>query len=164
MEATSEAARALKAANGKVGVLVGGTVTNEEAYLAAQIAKALKASPDSSLGPVVRATEDALEARFGTWRMAADMTRIATSKAIVVVADDLEESHNIASVRVKDAVVRNGAQLVVIGPLRSELVDFAALWVRTEAGQEGTTAAAIAETIGGKPARSISIRHSRPPW
>ncbi|MBK8558841.1 DUF4332 domain-containing protein [Candidatus Amarobacter glycogenicus] len=85
------------------------------------------------------------------------MTRIATSKAIVVVADDLEESHNIASVRIKDAVVRNGAKLVVIGPLRSELVDFAALWVRTDAGAEGATAAAIASSVAGAPATNDDV-------
>ncbi|MCC6266649.1 MAG: DUF4332 domain-containing protein [Dehalococcoidia bacterium] len=156
-EAVAEAAKALKGAPGKVGVLVGANVTNEEAYLAAQIAKALKTSADSSLGPVIRATKSALEARFGTWRMATDMTRIATSKAIVVVADDLEESHNIASVRIKDAVVRNGAKLVVIGPLRSELVDFAALWVRTDAGAEGATAAAIASSVAGAPATNDDV-------
>lgn len=158
-EAAAEAARALKAAagSGKVGVLVGGNVTNEEAYLASQIAKALKTTADSSLGPVTRAWKGALEARFGTWRMAADMTRIATSKAVVVVHDDLEESHNIASVRIKDAVVRNGANLIVIGPLRSELVDFASLWVRCDAGQEGATAAAIADAVSGKSAASDDI-------
>ena len=156
-EAAAEAARALRGAGGKVGVLVGANVTNEEAYLAAQIAKALGTSADSSLGPVIRATRSALETRFGTWRMATDMTRIATSKAIVVVADDLEESHNVASVRIKDAVVRNGAKLIVIGPLRSELVDFATLWVRADAGAEGATAAAIASALGGSPATSDDV-------
>lgn len=158
-EAAAEAARALKAAagSGKVGVLVGGNVTNEEAYLAAQIAKSLKTTADSSLGPVTRAWKGALEARFGTWRMAADMTRIAKSKAIAVVHDDLEESHNVASVRIKDAVVRNGAKLVVIGPLRSELVDFASLWLRCDAGQEGATAAAIADAISGKAAANDDV-------
>jgi len=158
-EAAAEAARVLKAAaaSGKIGVLVGGNVTNEEAYLATQIASSLKATADSSLGPVTRAWKGALEARFGTWRMAADMTRIATSKAIVAVHDDLEESHNIASVRIKDAVVRNGAKLIVIGPLRSELVDFASLWIRTDAGQEGATAAAIADAVSGKPAANDEI-------
>jgi len=149
-EAATEAARALKAAGGKVGVLVGATLTNEEAFLAARIAKALGTRADSSLGPVIRATKGALEERFGTWRMSSDMTRIAKSKAIVVVHDDLEESHNVASVRIKDAVVREGAKLIVIGPLRSELVDFATLWVRTEAGAEGAAAAAIADALSGK--------------
>ncbi|MEX1102640.1 MAG: molybdopterin-dependent oxidoreductase, partial [Dehalococcoidia bacterium] len=152
-DAVKAAADALREASksGKVGVLVGGTATNEEAWLAARIAESLRAKADSALGPQMRAVKGALEQRLGTWRMAGDMTRLAKSKAIVVVADDLEESHNIASVRIKDAVVNNGAQLVVIGPLRSELVDFATVWVRTKAGEEGVATALIADVIGGKP-------------
>lgn len=159
-DAIAEAAKALKAAaaKGRVAVLAGGTITNEEAYLAQAIARsAFKTSADSSLGPVIRATKQALEARFGTWRMAADMTRIKSAKAIVVVADDLEESHNVASVRVKDAVVHHKAKLIVVGPLRSELVDFATLWVRTAAGEEGLVAAQVAETLNGATAVNEDI-------
>jgi formate dehydrogenase major subunit len=161
-DAIAEAAKALKAAaaKGRVAVIAGGTITNEEALLAQTIARsAFKTAADSSLGPVIRATKQALEARLGTWRMAADMTRIKSSKAIVVVADDLEESHNVASVRIKDAVVHHKAKLVVIGPLRSELVDFAALWVQTSAGEEGLAAAQIAGALsGGEPARTDIAR------
>jgi predicted molibdopterin-dependent oxidoreductase YjgC len=79
------------------------------------------------------------------------MTRLAKSKTIVVIHDDLEESHNIASVRIKDAVVNNGAKLVVIGALRSELVDFATVWLRTDAGNDGVVAGRLADAISGKP-------------
>src|SRR5690606_1840723 len=73
------------------------------------------------------------------------------SKAIVVVADDLEESHNIASVRIKDAVVHHNAKLIVIGSLRSELVDFATAWLRPRGGEEGQVAAALATALAGTP-------------
>ncbi|GAB4335027.1 MAG: hypothetical protein Kow0010_22380 [Dehalococcoidia bacterium] len=149
-EAVAEAAAKLKAAaaKGRVGVLVGATVTNEEALLAARIAEgALRSHADTSLGSVVRATKRALEERFGTWRMAADMTRIPKAKAIAVIADDLEESHNVVSVRVKDAVVREKAKLIVIGALRSELVDFATAWLRPAGGEEGQLAAALADAV-----------------
>jgi predicted molibdopterin-dependent oxidoreductase YjgC len=155
-DAIAEAARALKdaATRGKVGVLVGATVTNEAAWVANQIARgAFKNAADTSLGPVIRAAREALEARLGTWRMSADMTRIAKAKAIVVVADDLEESHNVISVRIKDAVVKGKAKLVVIGALRSELVDFASVWIRNAGGEEGIAAAQLAEAVaGGHPA------------
>jgi predicted molibdopterin-dependent oxidoreductase YjgC/predicted flap endonuclease-1-like 5' DNA nuclease len=151
-DAVAEAARLLReaAGRGRVGVLVGGTVTNEEAYLAQAIARqAFGAAADSSLGPVARAVRGALEARLGAPLAAGDMTRIRSSKAIVVVHDDLEESHNVASVRVKDAAVHHRATVVVIGALRSELVDFAACWLRPPAGEEGQWAAALADAIAG---------------
>ncbi len=152
-DAVAEAASALREAAGKgrVGVLVGGTVTNEEAYLARLIASgAFGTTADSPLGPVMRAAKEALEARLGTWRMATDMTRIPKAKAIVVIADDLEESHNVLGVRIKDAVANEKATLVVIGALRSELVDFAAHWIRPAAGEEGQAAASLASAVAGE--------------
>lgn len=158
--AIDEAAKALReaASRGKVGVLVGGTVTTEEALLASMIAKdAFKTTADSSLGPVMRAVKDALEARIGTWRAAGDMTRIREAKTIVLVADDLEESHNVVSVRIKDAVVHHHAKLVLIGALRSELVDFAACWLAPAGGEEGQVAAALASAIAGEPGANAAI-------
>ena len=159
-EAIAEAAKVLKeaASRGKVGVIVGGASTNEEAWLANRIAReAFRTTADAAYGPVLRATKAALEARLGTWRMAGDMTRLRTSKTIVVVHDDLEETHNVASVRIKDAVVNEGGKLVVIGALRSELVDFATSWLRPQAGEEGQAAAALAEAIGGAPSEIEEI-------
>ena len=98
----------------------------------------------------MRAAKEALEARLGTWRMATDMTRIPKAKAIVVIADDLEESHNVLGVRIKDAVANEKATLVVIGALRSELVDFAAHWIRPAAGEEGQAAASLASAVAGQ--------------
>jgi formate dehydrogenase major subunit len=70
-QAIEEAAKALKeaSARGKVGVLIGATVTNEEAWLASRIARlGLKAAPDSSLGPVMRAVRGTLEQRLAGLR------------------------------------------------------------------------------------------------
>ena len=159
-DAAAEAASALREAAGKgrVGVLVGGTVTNEEAYLARLIASgAFGTTADSPLGPVMRAAKEALEGRLGTWRMATDMTRIPKAKAIVVIADDLEESHNVLGVRIKDAVANEKATLVVIGALRSELVDFAAHWIRPAAGEEGQAAASLASAVAGQGVASGDI-------
>lgn len=152
-EAVASAAKALREAaeRGRVGVVVGGTVTNEEALLIQKIAQdALGGPADQGAGPVVRAVTAELEARFGTWRMAANLERLPKAKAVVTVADDLEESHNLVSVRIKDAVVNEKASLVVIGPLRSELVDFAACWLRCAAGEEGAIADQLARAMAGE--------------
>jgi predicted molibdopterin-dependent oxidoreductase YjgC len=143
------ASKLLKAAKkGPVGVLVGGTVTNEEAWLANQIATQIfNNGADTSYGPILRATKTSLEERLGTWKMSTDMTRIPKAKAIIVVADDLEESHNVLSVRIKDAVTRLGAHLTVISSLRSELVDFSSAWLRPNGGEEGVTADTLANCL-----------------
>ena len=46
-------------------------------------------------------------------------------------------------------MARERAALVVIGALRSELVDFAACWIRPPAGEEGQAAAALAAAVAG---------------
>ncbi|GBD22675.1 NADPH-Fe(3+) oxidoreductase subunit alpha [bacterium HR29] len=150
-DAVAEAARHLRQARerGRVAVLVGGTATNEEALLARIVAReAFGTEATTALAPVLRAVAGALEARFGTARMAGNLEALAKAKTVVVVHDDIEESHNIASLRVKDAAVA-GARLVVIGALRSELCDFAAAWVRPAPNEEGWAAARLAELLLG---------------
>ncbi len=162
-EAVGQAAAELKKASekGPVGVLVGNTVTNEEGLLAKLIAeRAFNGAADSSSGAVVRASNRALEARLGTWRMAADMTRIPAAKAIVVVQDDIEESHNVVSVRIKDAAVHQRAQLIVISSLRSELVDFATTWIRPEGGEEGQAADLLAKALSGEQVDDPDVRQA----
>ncbi|HXH23585.1 MAG TPA: molybdopterin-dependent oxidoreductase [Dehalococcoidia bacterium] len=109
-----------------VGVLVGPWATNEEAYLAQKLARTVigTESIDSTAGPVTAAVSAALTEAFGTDALPSDMTRLQTAQTIVVVADDLESSHNIAALRIKDAVVRAGASLVVISSRYGEVCDF----------------------------------------
>jgi predicted molibdopterin-dependent oxidoreductase YjgC len=109
-----------------VGVLVGPWATNEEAYLAQKLARAVIGTEnvDSTAGPVSSAVSAALTDAFGTDVLLADMTALQSAQTIVVIADDLESSHNIAALRIKDAVVRSGASLVVISSRYGEVCDF----------------------------------------
>ena len=141
-----------------IGFLGSPLATNEENYLLGKIARVIVGTNniDSSAGAVARAAAESLRAAFGSEVLPADMTRIAASKTILVVADDLESSHNVACLRVKDAVVRGGARLVVISPLGGELNDFASAsggWVQPQPGQEAAIVAALAvaveEALGG---------------
>ena len=60
---------------------------------------------DSTAGPIARAVNSAFRGAFGTDVLPSNMEDLAQAKTIVVLADDLESSHNIAALRVKDAVV-----------------------------------------------------------
>jgi predicted molibdopterin-dependent oxidoreductase YjgC len=111
-----------------VGMLVGPWATNEEAYLAQKLARGVIGTEniDSTAGPVADAVSSALAGAFGTDVTSADLEEVASAKTIVVIADDLESSHNVAALRVKDAVVRNDARLVVISSRYGEVCDFIA--------------------------------------
>lgn len=134
--------------------------TNEENYLAQKLARDVIGTPhvDFSEGALNRAVAKAIEAAFGTEALPADMINIGRSDILIVIADDLESSHNIAALRTKDAVVghpaapRNGT-LLLISHLEGEMADFAepygGVWLRPRPGDEAATVDALAKRAGG---------------
>ncbi|TMB99571.1 MAG: hypothetical protein E6J42_02990 [Chloroflexi bacterium] len=148
-----------------IGFLGSPFATNEENYLLGKIARAIVGTNniDSSTGPVTRAAADSLRAAFGSEVLPASMERLADSKTILVVADDLESSHNVAALRIKDAVVRKNARLIVVSPLWGELNDFAEVWLQPQPGEEAAALAAIAAGLeggGGQPSFAEGFREA----
>jgi len=159
-QALDEAARGLadiRQRHGPAAIAFLGSpfLTNEENYLVQKLAREVVGTPhiDFSQGAVNRAVAGAVEAAFGTEALPADMTTVARSKWVLIVADDLESSHNIALLRCKDAVVRNGATLVLVSPLRGEAADFAephgGVWLRPRPGGEAAVLAALDQALSG---------------
>jgi predicted molibdopterin-dependent oxidoreductase YjgC len=143
-----------------VGVLGSPFNTNEENYLAQKLARDVIGTPniDFSQSAANRAAGRAIEAAFGTEAPPSDAINIARSDIIVVIADDLEESHNVFSLLVKDAVAGNSltppkAKLVLVSPLRSELADFAepwgGVWLQPHAGSVADVVDALCKTEVG---------------
>lgn len=136
-----------------IGFLGSPLALNEENYLLAKLARAVVGTNnvDSSAGPVARAACESLRRAFGSEILPADMTRLARSQTLLVIAEDLESSHNVACLRAKDAVVRNGARLIVVSARRGELCDFAEVWIRPRPGEEATALAALARALVADP-------------
>lgn len=134
---------------GAIGFLGSPVSTNEENYLLQRLARAVVGTNnvDFSGGPVARSVAEALRDAFGSEALPADLSRVAQASALVVVADDLESSHNVAALRVKDAVVRRGAHLIVVSPRYGEVCDFADVWVRPRAGGEAAALAAVGAAL-----------------
>jgi predicted molibdopterin-dependent oxidoreductase YjgC len=126
-------------------------MTNEESYLLTKLARGVVGSPhiDSSLGPVARAASQALQETFGTPVLPASLGLLAQARTLLVVADDLESTHNVAALRAKDAVVRKGARLVVVSPRWGELCDFASVWLQPHPGQEASLLLDILRGLAG---------------
>jgi predicted molibdopterin-dependent oxidoreductase YjgC len=158
-----------------IGFLGSPVATNEENYLLQKLARAVIGSNnvDFSGGPVARSVAGALRGAFGSESLPADLSRVAQASALVVVADDLESSHNVAALRVKDAVVRRGARLIVVSPRYGEVCDFAEVWVRPRAGGEAAALAAVGAALvaragapegieGAPPAADLPVRRAGP--
>ncbi len=157
----SEQLKGIIAKDGASAVAVLGSPfnTNEENYLAQKLARDVIGTPhiDFSSAAPNRAAGRAIEAAFGTEALASDAINIARSDVIVVIADDLEESHNVFSLRVKDAVVgqpvapRSG-KLILVSSQRGELADFCepygGVWLQPRVGEEALAAGALAKADG----------------
>ena len=147
-----------------VGFLGSPVATNEENYLLQKLARAVVGNNnvDFSGGPVARSVAEALRDAFGSEALPADLSRVAQASALVVVADDLESSHNVAALRVKDAVVRRGARLVVVSPRNGEVCDFAEVWVRPRAGGEAAALAAVGAALAARTGTPKGIEGAPP--
>ena len=158
-DAIEEAVRALAATRREHGaesiaVLGSPLATNEDAYLLAKLARQVIGTPhlDYSHGPVHRAVTNAVGDAFALDRLPSSLTDIEHAQTIVVVAGDIEESHQIVSLRVKDAVVKRSAKLVLIGPRWGELVPFAEAWLQPTPGHEAQAVQALAQALADDPA------------
>lgn len=155
-DALARAAEALSAVKNSAGanaiaVLGSPLATTEEAYLLGRLGREAigTSNIDFSHGPLHRGVASSLQTAFGTDRLPADLADIENAGTIVIVGGDIEESHQVVSLRVKDAVVKNGAKLILISSRWSELARFAEAWLRPTPGHEAAAAQALAEGLAG---------------
>ncbi|MEX2373844.1 MAG: molybdopterin-dependent oxidoreductase, partial [Dehalococcoidia bacterium] len=156
-----EAVGAVKqsAGAGAVAVLGAPHTTNEEAYVLAELARVIGTPHlDFATGAVHRAVSSALVGAFGTDRLPASMDQVEQSATIISIARDLEESHQVVSLRIRDAVVNGKAKAIMISPMWSELDGFAQAVLRVRPGQEGEAADALAE---GAPTAPLGLDQSQ---
>ncbi|MDP6604682.1 MAG: molybdopterin-dependent oxidoreductase [Dehalococcoidia bacterium] len=158
-EAVADAARMLTAVRREHGsdaiaVLGSPLATNEEAYLLARLAREALGTQhiDFSHGAVHRAVTAAFRDGLGSERLPASLTDVEQTQTIVVVGGDIEQSHQVISLRVKDAVVKRGAKLVLVSSRWGELVPFATAWLQPSPGHEAATVQALARALSDDPA------------
>jgi predicted molibdopterin-dependent oxidoreductase YjgC len=151
---------AVKRSSGPNAIAVLGSplATTEEAYLLARLGREAigTSNIDFSHGPLHRGVTGTFRAAFGTDLLPADLANVEQAGTIVIVGGDIEESHQVISLRVKDAVVKRGAKLVLISSRWSELARFAEAWIRPTPGHEAAATQALAEGLTGGTTANIS--------
>ena len=122
--------------------------TTEENFLLARLAALVGSSNlDSSAGPVASAVASGLEEALGTEALPNDMNDFQRATSIVVCAQDVEQTHPVASTRLKDGVVKNGARLIYVSPRYGELADFAHTWLQAPPGLEAATLLRLSQEV-----------------
>jgi predicted molibdopterin-dependent oxidoreductase YjgC len=133
---------------GAVAFLGSPYATTEENFLLAQLAQMI-GSPnlDSSAGPVARAVAEGLVEALSSETLPNDMTDFQRATTLVVCAQDIEQTHPVASTRLKDGVLKNGARLIYVSPRYGELCDFAHAWLQAPPGLEAATLLRLAQEV-----------------
>ncbi len=110
-EAIDTCVEGLTGARGKVAALVGGGASNEEAYLVQRIVRGPLASTDVTTA--VPSLPAELRKRLADPALSLGMSEIDDAEAILVVGCDPMHEMPILELRIRKAVRRNGAQLLV---------------------------------------------------
>ena len=146
-EAIAAAAEGLRAARGRAAAVVGGTTSNEEGYLVQRIVRVALDSPnvDSRAGGAV---DRGVWLELAQPRLAAAMPDLDHSDAILVVDTDPLHSMPILDLRVRKAVRRGGARLLIASSRPTALDGGATEAVRYAPGDAAALLADLAAALG----------------
>jgi NADH-quinone oxidoreductase subunit G len=154
--ALSEATAALKRAGERTAAIVGGQTTNEEGFLVQHLMRNTLGSPHVDSRPA--GAVDARQARaLAQPALAAAVPDIDHADAILVLETELVDEAPILDLRVRKAVRRNGARLVVASSRPSTLDTGAAAILRYAPGSAEAATAALASALGSSRARDLDL-------
>jgi len=153
--ALSEAAAALKRAGERTAALVGGTATNEEGFLVQHLLRKGLGSSQVSSGTGGRSGAHARA--LAAPALSAKVSDIDHAGAILVLDTELVEEAPILDLRVRKAVRRNGARLVVASSRPSTLDPNSAAALRFAPGAAEAALGALAAALGSPRAGSASL-------
>jgi formate dehydrogenase alpha subunit len=123
--------------------------TNEDNYLLQKMYRALFRTNNIDhctrlchAGSVV-----ALQQAIGSSAMSNTASQVLLNDVFMVVGSNTTENHPIIALQMKEAVMKHGAQMIVVDPRRIELVDFAVLWLPLKPGTNVPLLSAMAQVI-----------------
>jgi len=123
--------------------------TNEDNYLLQKMFRALFRTNNVDhctrlchAGSVV-----ALQQALGSSAMSNTAAEVIKSDVFIVTGSNTPENHPIIALQMKAAVQKHGAKMIVIDPRRTELCDFAALWLPLKPGTNVPVFSAMAHVI-----------------
>jgi NADH-quinone oxidoreductase subunit G len=153
--ALSEAAAALKKSGAATVARVGGSSTNEEGFLVQHLLREGLGSPHVTAGPAPSGAQARVLARPD---LSARVSDIDHADAILVLDTELVDEAPILDLRVRKAVRRNYARLVVASSRPSTLDPNADATLRFAPGAAEAALAALASALGSARAGSASLQ------
>jgi formate dehydrogenase alpha subunit len=132
-----------------VGTFCSAKATNEENFVFQKFVRAVLGTNnvDHCARLCHAASVTALQIAIGSSAMSNSIAEMKDLEVFIVTGSNTSETHPVISTFLREAVVRNGAQLIVVDPRAVEMTQFATLWLRQQPGTDVAVFQAMAQVI-----------------
>lgn len=148
--AAAELARVVQNHGGDaIGTFCSAKATNEDNYVFQKLVRAVLGinNIDHCARLCHAASVAGLQIALGTSAMTNSIAEMKDLEVFIITGSNTSETHPVISTFMREAVVKNGAQLIVVDPRQIEMTEFATLWLRQKPGTDVAVFQAMANTI-----------------
>jgi formate dehydrogenase alpha subunit len=164
-----------------VGTFCSAKATNEDNYIFQKFVRGVLGTNnvDHCARLCHAASVAGLQIAIGSSAMSNSIAEMKDLEVFIVTGSNTSETHPVISTFLREAVVKNGAKLIVIDPRQIEMTQFATHWLRNKPGTDVAVFQAMAQVIiteglynhgfiktrvEGFDAYDVSIQDCTPEW
>ncbi|MCK5318764.1 MAG: molybdopterin-dependent oxidoreductase, partial [Anaerolineales bacterium] len=132
-----------------VGAFCSAKATNEDNYVFQKFVRAVLGTHnvDHCARLCHAASVTGLQIALGSSSMSNSIAEMKDLEVFIITGSNTSETHPVISTFLREAVVKNGAKLIVIDPRQIEMTQFATTWLRNKPGSDVAVFQAMAHTI-----------------
>ncbi|GAP64591.1 hypothetical protein ARMA_3014 [Ardenticatena maritima] len=132
-----------------IGTFCSAKATNEDTYVFQKFVRAVLGTNniDHCARLCHAASVVALQTAIGSSAMSNSIAEMKHLDVFIVTGSNTTETHPVISTFMREAVVHNGAKLIVVDPRGIEMTQFATLWLRQRPGTDVAVFQAMAQVI-----------------
>lgn len=132
-----------------IGTFCSAKATNEDNYVFQKFVRGVLGTNnvDHCARLCHAASVTALQIAIGSSAMSNSIGEMKDLDVFIVTGSNTSETHPVISTFMREAVVKNGAKLIVVDPRAIEMTEFATLWLRQNPGSDVAVFQAMAHVI-----------------
>jgi formate dehydrogenase alpha subunit len=132
-----------------IGTFCSAKATNEDNYVFQKFVRGVLGTNniDHCARLCHAASVTGLQIAIGSSAMSNSIAEMADLEVFIVTGSNTSETHPVISTFLREAVVKNGARLIVVDPRQIEMTRFATYWLRTKTGTDVALFQAMAQVI-----------------
>jgi len=146
-----------------VGTFCSAKATNEDNYVFQKFVRAVLGTHnvDHCARLCHAASVTGLQIALGSSSMSNSIAEMKDLEVFIITGSNTSETHPVISTFLREAVVKNGAKLIVIDPRQIEMTQFATTWLRNKPGSDVAVFQAMAHTIVSESLVNIEFINAR---